>query len=40
METLIYSEFPRHTDVPPFSTDDKLLKMKKKAKSHLAFFVL
>ena len=39
-ETLIYSEFPWHMEVPPFSAADKLLKMKKKAKSHFAFFVL
>jgi len=27
-------------DVPPFSAADKLLKMKKKVKSHFAVFVL
>jgi len=27
-------------DVPPFSAADKLLKMKKKVKSHFTFFVL
>ena len=32
-ETLIYSEFPRHMDVPPFSAACQLLKMKKKVKS-------
>ena len=39
-ETLIYSEFLRHMDVPPFSTAYQLLKMKKKVKSHFTFFVL
>jgi len=39
-ETLTNSEFPQHMDVLPFSMADKLLKMKKKGKSHFSFFLL
>ena len=38
--TLIYSEFPQHMDVLPFSVADKSLKMKNKIKSHFILFVL
>jgi hypothetical protein len=37
-ETLINSEFPRDTDMPPFSITGKLLKMKNKSKSHFDLF--
>jgi len=39
-ESLINSEIPRQTDVPPFSTTDKLLKMKNKSKLHFDLFLL
>ncbi|HHO58876.1 MAG TPA: hypothetical protein ENJ64_01440 [Thiotrichales bacterium] len=37
-ETLIYSEFPRHTGVQPFSAANKLLKMKKKENCPPSYF--
>jgi hypothetical protein len=40
IEALIYSEPPRHMDVPPFSVADKPLKMKENEKSHFFDFVL
>ncbi len=38
--TSAFSGFLWDSEVPPFFMADKLLKMKKKSKSHFGFFVL